>query len=472
MKIKIKLTVMMIAIMVAGSAGIALIQLSRATDITMGLAKQKTMYLARQRAQYWDGRIGGYIQVLQTLSNEMNFYENIEPATRRTEYENMLKSVFEDMPDFVRMFTVWKPDAVDGMDARNIGRVGSTETGQFAYALGKETGQTLAQTSAVVNEVMEHITGPDRMTVGMSDPVPFTLAGQQIFCVRLVVPIINKRLNEVVGAVGCQLDIAIMQPRIEQTIKDFAEVSAISIYTNTGYVMASYREDRIGKNMLEAEVQFGKYINEALDAVKNAKEYECFSFAPSLNENIQIAIANIPIGSSKTNWSIMIGSVESYIMKEVNDMRNFVLMLAAGILIAAIVIIYFVLGKTTAPIVKVSDTLKDISEGEGDLTKTVAVHSKDEVGDLAIYFNKTIEKIRALVFIIKKQAGVLKDIGNDLSANMTETAAAINEITSNIQSIKGRVINQSASVTETNATMEQVIANINKLNDHVENQSR
>jgi len=50
---------------------------------------------------------------------------------------------------------------------------------------------------------------------------------------------------------------------------------------------------------------------------------------------------------------------------------------------------------------------------------------------------------------------------------MTETAAAINEITSNVQSVKGRVINQSASVTETNATMEQVIANINKLNNHI-----
>jgi methyl-accepting chemotaxis protein len=54
---------------------------------------------------------------------------------------------------------------------------------------------------------------------------------------------------------------------------------------------------------------------------------------------------------------------------------------------------------------------------------------------------------------------------------MTQTAAAVNEITANIQSIKGRVMNQSASVTQTNATMEQVIVNINKLNGHVENQS-
>jgi methyl-accepting chemotaxis protein len=472
MKIKIKLSIMMIAIVAVVAGGIALIQLNRATAITMALAKQKTMYLARQRAQYWDGRISGYIQVLQTISNEMNFYENLEPAARRTEYENLLKSVFEDMPDFIRMFTIWKPDAVDGMDARNIGRIGSTPTGQFAYALGRETGQTTPQTSAVVNEVMAHITGPDKMTVEMSDPVPFNLAGQQIFCVRLVIPIINKRLNDAVGAVGCQLDINIMQPRVEQTIKDFDEVSALSIYTNTGYVMASYRPDRIGKNMVDAEVQFGSYINQAFDAVKNAKEYECFSYAPSLKENIQIAIANIPIGSSKTNWSVMVGSVESYIMKEVNDMTRFVLIIAAIAIVAAVIIIYIVLGNTTAPIVRVSDTLKDISEGEGDLTKSIAVSSKDEVGDLALYFNKTIGKIRDLVILIKKQAGTLSDIGAALSSNMTETAAAINQITANIQSIKGRVISQSASVTETNATMEQVIANIDKLNGHVENQSR
>ncbi|WP_461252313.1 HAMP domain-containing protein, partial [Treponema sp. R8-4-B8] len=132
----------------------------------------------------------------------------------------------------------------------------------------------------------------------------------------------------------------------------------------------------------------------------------------------------------------------------------------------------FTLNSTTAPIVKVADTLKDISEGEGDLTKSIAVSSKDEVGDLALYFNKTITKIKDLVLLIKKQAGVLKDIGNDLASNMTETAAAINQINANIQSIKGRVINQSASVTETNATMEQVITNINKLNGHVEKQSR
>jgi methyl-accepting chemotaxis protein len=47
----------------------------------------------------------------------------------------------------------------------------------------------------------------------------------------------------------------------------------------------------------------------------------------------------------------------------------------------------------------------------------------------------------------------------------------VNEITTNVQNIKGQVVNQSASVSETHATMEQLVININKLNNHVENQS-
>jgi methyl-accepting chemotaxis protein len=167
----------------------------------------------------------------------------------------------------------------------------------------------------------------------------------------------------------------------------------------------------------------------------------------------------------------MMGSADSYILKEVNEITVFTIILAVVAIGISAFIVFFVLSATVNPIVKVADTLKDISEGEGDLTRTIAVSSKDEIGNLALYFNKTLEKIKKLIIVIKREAASLQNIGNDLASNMTETAAAINEITANIQGIKGRVINQSASVTETNATMEQVIVNIDKLNDHVEHQS-
>jgi methyl-accepting chemotaxis protein len=123
------------------------------------------------------------------------------------------------------------------------------------------------------------------------------------------------------------------------------------------------------------------------------------------------------------------------------------------------------------PIVQTVGMLKEISEGEGDLTKQLSVSSKDEIGNLAYYFNMTLEKIRHLIISIKGEAAKLSGIGGDLASNMTETAAAVNEITANIKSIQERIVNQSASVSETHATMEQVVTNINKLNGHVAKQS-
>ncbi|MCL2792555.1 MAG: Cache 3/Cache 2 fusion domain-containing protein, partial [Spirochaetaceae bacterium] len=102
------------------------------------------------------------------------------------------------------------------------------------------------------------------------------------------------------------------------------------------------------------------------------------------------------------------------------------------------------------PIKQVVDMLKEISEGEGDLTRKLSVSSKDEIGSLAHYFNNTLEKIKNMVVKVKAETITLSGIGNDLASNMNETAAAVNEITANIQSIKSRVINQSASVSETN----------------------
>jgi methyl-accepting chemotaxis protein len=467
MKIKIKLSIMMIAIVAIVAGGIAVIELQKASEIALRLAKDKTMYLARQRAQYWDGRLNGYISTLQALSNIFNFYESIPLNDRRQQFEDNIQGIFEDSPDFVRLGTIWKPNAIDGQDAKNIGRPGSTSTGQFAFTVSRETGQILVTPSSVVQQTIDVLNGPNGKVVNMSDPIPFKNLGKDTYAVTISVPIINKRLNEAVGAIIGRLDIGMVQPLIEQTIKTLEEVTSAVIYSDNGFILANYMPEFIGKQ-IDEETQYGKQLNDVKTAIKNAKEWEGEEFDPELKTNMIMAIANIPIGASPTTWSIMIGTTETYILKDVNALRSFVIMLASIAIVVAVVIIYLVLNSTTKPIVRVANTLKDISEGEGDLTQTVNISSKDEVGDLAGYFNKTLEKIKNLVFLIKSQAGVLKDIGNNLASNMTETAAAINEITSNIQSVKGRVINQSASVTETNATMEQVIANINKLNGHIE----
>jgi methyl-accepting chemotaxis protein len=158
-------------------------------------------------------------------------------------------------------------------------------------------------------------------------------------------------------------------------------------------------------------------------------------------------------------------------LKEIKAITRFTLILAVVSILATAATVFFVLGYITKPIVTVTETLKDISQGEGDLTHIIPEKGNDEITDMSRYFNLTLEKIKKMIVSIKEQASVLSDTGNELAGNMTETASAINQITATIQNIRGRVINQSASVTETNATMEQITNNIDSLNGYVEKQA-
>jgi methyl-accepting chemotaxis protein len=428
--------------------------------------------MSRQRTKFWKGQLNGYLESLRTVATVMSDFKTVPPEQRRDRYDVMLGSLMDAQPSFVRLFTVWSPNAIDGMDNRYIGRVGSSPTGQYAMTYGRDTGQIVPGASQNIQQVMEHINGPGARKEMVEHPLPYTVNGQQTNVIRLMVPIIDESTNEVVGGVGCMLNLNVIQPVVENTIDTFEEIVAISVYSGNGFIMASYLPDHIGKMLLDVDMQYGDYRDEVNAAVLAGKEFQCYSYAPLPDMNLQISLASFQVGNSDTTWSIMVGSSETYIMKDVKIMQQFAIVIAAIAIAIAVIIVYFVLNASTKPVTLVADTLKDIAEGEGDLTRTININSKDEVGDLARNFNKTLEKIKNLVLVIKKEAAKLQAIGSDLSSNMTETAASVNQITANIQSIKGKVINQSASVTQTNATMDQVVTNINKLNGHVENQGR
>ncbi len=114
--------------------------------------------------------------------------------------------------------------------------------------------------------------------------------------------------------------------------------------------------------------------------------------------------------------------------------------------------------------------LKDIAEGNGDLTKKVIIDSNDEVGDLGRYFNLFLDKIKSIIVLVKGQSLVLQSIGNNLSS-IEEAASAINEINANIKSIQKQMLNQSSSVSDTSDTMDQITRGIGTLDQFISEQT-
>jgi len=472
MKIRIKLSILVIIIMVVSITGVAVILLRQASTISVDLSVKSLRNFAGMRAQFWKGRQDGYLQMLRGVANIMGEYESLPAGQRRDRYDEMLRAVLIDNTDFVRIFSIWKPNALDNMDSSFIGRPGSTDTGQYAMTWGRDTGQIVATPNLVVNEVTAWLNGPNARKDRVEGMTPFKVVGKDTYIIRMGVPIINRRTNEVVGNITCLLDIAFIQETVEHSLKTYEDIYAISIYYNDGKIMGSFMPDRIGKTLMDADLQYGngQLREQANQAVLQGKEFYCKSWAPLLKEHLHMVMVPFVIGNSDTTWTIMMGSADSYIMKDVNRMTKFTIILAAIAIAAAAVIMYIILSGTLKPITVVAEVLKTVAQG--DLTKSINVHTKDEIGDLTRDITSTLDKIKSMIVTIKNEAAKLAGIGDDLSSNMTETAAAVNQITANIQGVKARVISQSASVNETNATMEQVVGNINKLNGHVENQSR
>jgi len=131
----------------------------------------------------------------------------------------------------------------------------------------------------------------------------------------------------------------------------------------------------------------------------------------------------------------------------------------------------FIIRSVIRPIKKATAMLKDISEGSGDLTKRLTVKARDEIGDMASYFNTTLDKVKELVQEIEKQAGILSDIGIELSSNMNETSASLQQISTNIESLTVQTEGESVSVTETGTAVDSIKNTIEKLNEYVAQQS-
>ena len=181
------------------------------------------------------------------------------------------------------------------------------------------------------------------------------------------------------------------------------------------------------------------------------------------------------IGSYATikalDWTITITAPYNEFMGTVNTLQTSMIIIGVVILVIALAIVYLIAGAMVKPVQTAVEALKNIAQGEGDLTVRLPVSGNDEITDMAEYFNETIAKIGASIRQVGLNSSNMEEIGNELASNMTETASAVNQISANIDGVKQQAMTQAASVTETAATIEEIVRTIKQLNSSIETQA-
>ncbi len=141
------------------------------------------------------------------------------------------------------------------------------------------------------------------------------------------------------------------------------------------------------------------------------------------------------------------------LIKQVDDLHGeaqsvqvFYMILAAVVGIFAVVLGISIASNITGTLGKALAALKDIAEGEGDLTQRLNTNGKDEVSQLAAAFNKFAGKVETMVGQIKQTAGSINvsaseiaDGNTDLSQRTEEQASSLEETASSMEEMTSTV---------------------------------
>ncbi len=124
---------------------------------------------------------------------------------------------------------------------------------------------------------------------------------------------------------------------------------------------------------------------------------------------------------------------------------------------------YFIAKSISEPLQNIAARLKDISEGEGDLTKTVEVSGKDEVGEVALYFNQFVAKLRAMINAISENAEHVASASEEMSATSHQITANSEETSAQARVVSeaGEHINRNLQTIATGS--EEMSATVNEI---------
>lgn len=118
----------------------------------------------------------------------------------------------------------------------------------------------------------------------------------------------------------------------------------------------------------------------------------------------------------------------------------------------------------------VSDYTNDIAGGDYT-SNALKVLSRDEFGLLINDLNRSHRATRGLLKKIKGNVDAGSVVARDLSTNMTETSATVEQIISNINLIRDKMEAQASGVEEATSATREILTNIENLNGSIETQS-
>ncbi|WP_246473276.1 methyl-accepting chemotaxis protein [Treponema parvum] len=231
---------------------------------------------------------------------------------------------------------------------------------------------------------------------------------------------------------------------------------------NGGYVMLVQNDGTVLTDPKHKELNFKKLSENGIPAFEELNDIQSGVTEVSFDgKKWQTQIVSM----DGLGWKLIaFVELEEILAPVYNFVRN-VIFIGAGMCIVFFMLIFLFSGRLLVFFGRLQNLFSKIASG--DITGRIAAKGKDEVSLLLQYFNRTMDNVSHMISTLMTESQTMQEVGESLASNMSQSASAINEITSNIEGVKQQVQTQAASVTETSSTIESIIRIIKNVDSSV-----
>ena len=396
----------------------------------------------------------------------------------RDQINAILLRVLKNNPNFNGTYSCWEPNALDGRDADfKTGKDGNNAIhGRFTPYWNRDQEGHIAVQPLVEYDTMDrhpngilkggwYIGPKENHKESVLDPFPYLVQGKQVWLTTLSVPILVD--NKFYGVAGTDYNLDFVQKLSESVDKE--------LFDGQGEVIILSFEGLIVANSSDSE-SVGKHFKTII--TENWQNYltniQAGDFQAKLDkaEHRFEVIAPIKLGRTGKPWSVMIRVPLKAVMADAialdRDLAaasrsNTIMQVITGLCISvvAILLLWYAAGGIVRPIQGTVDMLKDIAEGEGDLTKRLDIKGEDEVGEMATWFNLFMDKLQDMIRQIVGDASSLNASSNTLSSIATQMTAGSKSMTERSTNAASGAEEMNTNMSSVAAACEQATTNVN-----------
>ena len=363
----------------------------------------------------------------------------------REDLTRQVRAALQANPDLLGLSLVFEANALDGKDELFAGQteLGSNDKGRFALYWSQPTPGQLTSMALPESDMTDTTVGPSgekanawftcpRSTLKpcVIEPYFYVINGQNVLMTSIVFPLMAN--GKVIASLSVDINLNSLQAVSQQaSAKLYDGQTHVSILSPTG-LLAGYSADasKLSQRLDQVDRRSGAQLIGAL-----AGSTGISSLRTEHQLKVLAPFAPIPDGKP---WGVLLDVPEKVLVgpaealkaqMDADNTRGTLLELNLGLLAAVIglILVWLMARSVTRPILGVAHMLEDIASGEGDLTRRLAYDKRDELGQLAGWFNRFLDKLQPIIAEVKRSVQDARGTADQSAAIATQTSAGMEQ---------------------------------------------